>query len=45
MHNTESVPENKTQKILSDLEIETVLRIPDKRPDLGIINNNHNNEK
>ena len=45
MHKLESILENETYKTLWDFEIQTVHRIPPKRPALVIINNNKKKEK
>ena len=44
MHNPESVPENETQKLLRDFEIQTDHLIWARRADLVIINDNNNNK-
>ena len=39
MHNPEPIQENATHNLLWDFEIQTDQLIPDRRPDLMIINN------
>ena len=45
MHNTESIQENETHKLLWDFEIQTDHQIPARRPDLVIINSNKKKKK
>ena len=45
MHNVESYLKNEYHKVLLDFEIQTDQLIPNRIPDLEVINNNNNKRK